>query len=77
MKTTLYRALYVSRHFEFEAYGETEHKASVAMHNTLTAHALQYGIAGDWYAADDISIYPIELDSGLRDREPIKTPSRV
>jgi hypothetical protein len=74
----LYRALYVSRHFEFEAYGFDENEASKAMRATLTAHAKQYGCTGKWYEPDDISIYQIETGYGLRDREPIiKTPVRA
>jgi hypothetical protein len=66
-----FRALYDSRHFEFEAYGSTEAAALLAMRNTLDAHAAQYGVANNWYEPEDISVYPIEIGKGLRDKSPI------
>lgn len=68
----LHRALYVSRHFEFEAYGMTADEAGQAMFATLAAHARQYGLKENWYDTDDISIYPVETGQGLRDRTPVK-----
>ncbi len=69
---TFYRAQYVSRHFEFEAYGATESDAHNAMLQTLKAHARQCGGLGRaWFAPDDIYTYPVKLGAGCRDKEPL------
>lgn len=69
---TFWRAEYVSAHFEFEAYGETEYAAVSALNAALRRHAKQYGCAPGWYAKDDLYAYQVRLGGGYRDKEEIK-----
>lgn len=69
----MYKAIYDSRNFTFEAYGETEKVAIASMKVGLRNHAKQYGIELDWFEPYIGDIYTVEfaLGSCYRDSEKI------
>lgn len=69
----IWAAKYVSRHFEFEAFGETKTGAKAALLLGLKHHRNQYNIPNDnWYDDEDIVLREVTLGVGYRDQERIK-----
>lgn len=66
------KALYESRNFTFEAYGETTEEAFDALTTGLSNHAKQYGIEDFWWFEDDIVLSEIKLNHAYRDSEEIR-----
>ena len=60
----MFKALFDSRNFSFEAYGETEKVAIDSLKVGLTNHAKQYDIECDWWHKYDGDFYTIEIHCG-------------
>lgn len=60
----MYKSLFQSTHFSFEAYGETEKVAIASLKLGLTNHAKQYGIESDWWHECEGDIYTVEIHCG-------------
>jgi hypothetical protein len=74
-----YKAMFDSRNFQFEAYGENETLAKEHLKKGLGNHAKQYQIPNDWWHEYGGDIYVIEIQIGspsfnscYRDNELIK-----
>lgn len=67
----MWRAIYESTNFSFEAYGWTEKEARLVLLSGLTTHAKQYDCAPDWFFPEDIHAYQIETLIPYRDRSPL------
>jgi hypothetical protein len=68
-----------SRHFSFDAFGDTLADAQVALQRGILAHARQYGIGPDFLSVEDAEHREITLGACYRDRavlpiEPCKKP---
>ena len=64
----MWRAIYESTNFSFEAYGKTEMEAKETLILGLNIHAKQYICEPDWFFPGDIYAYPIETLVPYRDR---------
>jgi len=64
----MWRAVYESTNFSFEAYGKTEMEARETLLSGLAIHAKQYSCEPDWFFSNDIYIYKIETLVPYRDR---------
>lgn len=64
-----------TRHFTFEAYGDSRAKALKALSRGLERHAVEYRIPLDWWheMEEDIMVRDIDLEVAYRDREPLRT----
>ena len=60
----MYKAMFDSRNFSFEAYGETEEVAIASLKVGLTNHAKQYRIEPDWWEVYSGDIFAIEIECG-------------
>jgi hypothetical protein len=72
----IYKAIFDSRNFSFEAYGETETLAIEHLKRGLNNHAKQYGLEKNWWHeyGGDICAYEIKIgtpafNSCYRDNE--------
>lgn len=70
-KSLIYRASLDSRHYTFEAYGESVIDAENALLDGLSKHAKQYSLASNWFEKTDIEVTGFYLGVGYRDRESI------
>jgi hypothetical protein len=61
-----------THNFSFEAYGQTTAHATNALKRGLQAHAVQYGLAPDWFAGMDIQTQYFDMCKCYRDGEAIK-----
>jgi hypothetical protein len=70
----MYKAMFDSRNFSFEAYGETEQVAINSLKLGLVRHAKQYDIEPDWWEIYGGDIFTTEIHCGscYRDNELIK-----
>ena len=59
-----YKAMFDSRNFQFEAYGENETLAREHLKKGLRNHAKQYQIQNDWWHEYGGDIYVIEIQIG-------------
>jgi hypothetical protein len=59
-----YKAMFDSRNFQFEAYGENETLAKEHLKKGLNNHAKQYQIPNDWWHEYGGDIYVIEIQIG-------------
>jgi hypothetical protein len=64
---TFYKAMFDSRNFQFEAYGENETLAKEHLKKCLNNHAKQYQIPNDWWHEYGGDIYVIEIEIGRPD----------
>ena len=80
----LYLATFESAHFRFQAIGDTEVAANVALMTGLAEHAVQYKIPTDWYLdgrssteffAEDVYTVVVSLGGCLRDGQAITNHS--
>jgi hypothetical protein len=62
-----YKAMFDSRNFQFEAYGENETLAKEHLKKGLNNHAKQYQIPNDWWHEYGGDIYVIEIEIGRPD----------
>jgi hypothetical protein len=60
----MFKALFDSRNFSFEAYGETEKVAIASLKVGLTNHAKQYDIEPDWWKQYEGDIFTVEIALG-------------
>lgn len=78
--TVVYRAVMVTRSWEFDAFGRTEDEARTALVAGLQRHARQYGLrvdpgllprprSDDWYWLEDITVYVMRIGVAYRDAE--------
>ena len=71
--STIWRARYESRSFDFEAYGTTEVDARETLTMGLNHHRRDYPhVAPDWFEPDDIQTVELTLGVAYRDREAIQ-----
>jgi hypothetical protein len=70
----MYKSLFQSTHFSFEAYGETEKVAIASLKLGLTNHAKQYQIEPDWWHECEGDIYTVEISLGSCYRDNDKIP---
>ncbi len=72
MKIT--RARLETRHFTFEAFGESEPHAIAALQSGLNRHAEQYRLPAGWWhiMREDVFCTEIELGACYRDNEQMK-----
>ena len=70
----MYKALFQSTHFSFEAYGETKAVAIASLKLGLTRHAKQYEIEPDWWSDCEGDIYTVEIELGSCYRDNDKIP---
>lgn len=61
----MFKAGLETRHFSFEAYGETKESAKAAIEAGLLAHAKHYRLAPDWWRDDENDITFDELHVGM------------
>jgi hypothetical protein len=59
-----YKAMFDSRNFQFEAYGENKTLAKEHLKKGLNNHAKQYQIPNDWWHEYGGDIYVIEIQIG-------------
>lgn len=74
----IFLALYVSRHFEFEAFAATSEEAITVLKQGLDAHTKQYNLDPKWWVLSDpeldsLEVHEYELGVAYRDREPLRT----
>jgi len=62
-----YKAMFDSRNFQFEAYGENETLAKEHLKKGLNNHAKQYQIPNDWWHEYGRDIYVVEIEIGRPD----------
>ena len=62
-----YKAMFDSRNFQFEAYGENETLAREHLKKGLNNHAKQYQIPNDWWHEYGGDIYVVEIEIGRPD----------
>tara|TARA_R110000868_G_scaffold395036_1_gene666562 strand:+ start:2342 stop:2584 length:243 start_codon:yes stop_codon:yes gene_type:complete len=62
-----YKAMFDSRNFQFEAYGENETLAKEHLKKGLNNHAKQYQIPNDWWHEYSGDIYTVEIEIGRPD----------
>lgn len=66
----MWRAEYQSKHFCFEAYGETEEETRAYLLEGLRTHGKQCGLPDDWFHQDEVC--PVEIFTGVfRDGIPL------
>jgi len=68
----MWRAVFQSRNFSFEAYGTDEATAREALLEGLKIHTEQYGCDPDWWEPEDIFAYRVESGYSFRDHEPLR-----
>ncbi len=68
---TLYRASHSTRHFEWEAYGETEDGARGFLIATLLMANTEFSHEELKEIREDAHVYPVRAGIGLRDEEPV------
>lgn len=68
----MWRAVYESRNFSFEAFGTTEDEAREVLLDGLNIHADQYGCDSDWFHSEDIFVEKIESGRAFRDHQPLR-----
>ena len=66
-KQIFYKAMFDSRNFQFEAYGENETLAKEHLKKGLNNHAKQYQIPNDWWHEYGGDIYTVEIEIGRPD----------
>lgn len=69
---TIYIATLETRNFTFEAYGEIEAAARIALNVALGKHARQHNLEEGWYDEEAIQIRDVQLGWGYRDREIVR-----
>ena len=73
----MFQASIDTRHFSFEAYGETEAEALAALLAGLDRHAVQYRIEPGFVSIDHATIRQIAMGVCYRDRAPIGFVARM
>lgn len=68
---TLWKAEFSSRHFDFEAYGNTKLGACEALKLGLKRHAKQTKIPSDWFEESDIIVNEFKVGCAYCDRSKI------
>jgi hypothetical protein len=74
----VYQAVYVSRHFQFEACAGTKEEARAALILGLRRHAHEYAIDEDWWMEEGVPIdellqvYEFELGVTYRDHQALR-----
>lgn len=71
-KRVIYRARYETKHFSFEAFGDTKTGAEAALRLGLKHHANQHNIAWGWEGDDEFQFDEILMGAAYRDNERIK-----
>jgi hypothetical protein len=71
-KDKIYKGVYESRNFLFEAFSLTKEGAEKAIRKALKDHTKQYGCEKDWFCEDDIFVAEYKLDTSYRDMSEIK-----
>jgi len=68
-KNTLWVATLDTRHYNFEAYGETKAEALAVMASSWRAHRRECGgVCAPWSEfKDDVSVREVSIGSGYRD----------
>lgn len=64
----LFRASVWTDHFTFEAYGATAKEARAALVEGFKAHAVQYGLPGNWHRAFHPTCEGFAIGKAYRDR---------
>ena len=71
-KDKIYKGVYESRNFSFEAFSLTKEGADKAIHKALKDHTKQFDLEKDWFHEDDIFVVEYKLNIGYRDMSEIK-----
>jgi len=69
----IFKGVYESRNFSFEAFSKTKAGAATAIRKALEDHTRQYDLDDDWFYEQDIFVVEYKLDTGYRDMSEIKT----
>lgn len=70
---TLHMLSIDSRHFSFDAFGETLADAQAALQRGILAHARQYGIGPDFLSVEDAEHREIHVGTCYRDKARLPT----
>jgi len=71
-KDKIFKGVYESRNFSFEAFSLTKEGAEKAIRKALKDHTKQYDLEKDWFHEDDIFVAEYKLNTGYRDMSEIK-----
>ena len=57
----MYKAMFESRNFSFEAYGTTQENAIKALKKGLSKHGRDYGVGSNWWKEFENDIYTMDF----------------
>ena len=71
-KDKIYKGIYESRNFLFEAFSLTKEGAEKQIRKALKDHTKQFDLEKDWFHDDDIFVVEYKLNTSYRDMSEIK-----
>lgn len=71
-KDKIYKGIYESRNFLFEAFSTTKEGAEKAIRKALKDHTKQFDLEKDWFCEEDIFVVEYKFNTSYRDMSEIK-----